>query len=201
MNLTETAACLRALKAFDPQTSITEDTAIAWQSVLAPYPPRQVMTAAMQLAERRRTSSGNRDTSALDVFDIKAEIKRMRADLVERIDTPTPNVDPADALAWAAELRELKRLILDGRISADDAHRYSLGGIRVTPGEPWRPALDAMPAPRPLPRFPTMREPERPTATQILAEQLPTGERRQQLHAATEVAAGVIRICHESPLR
>lgn len=187
MNLAETASCLRALKAFDPQTSITEDTAIAWQSVLAPYPPRQVMTAAMQLAERRRTSSGNRDTSALDVFDIKAEIKRMRADLVERIDTPTPNVNPADALAWAAELRELKRLILDGRISADDAQRYALGGIRVTPGDPWRPALDAQPAPRQLPRFSTMREPERPTATRILDGRRITDERRKRLHEATEM--------------
>ena len=149
MNLTETAALLRALKALDPQTSITEDTAIAWQATLADYPARQVMAAATRLAERRRTTTGNRDTSALDVFDIKAEVKQIRADILERAAIPAPNVDPADAIAWAAELRELKRLILDGRVGAHDAERYAAGGIRLTPGKPWRQAgeLEARPMP------------------------------------------------------
>jgi hypothetical protein len=139
MHPSETARLVKMLKAIDPMMSVDEDTLAAWHAVIGGYPFRQSEMAVMRVADARRRDSA-RDAAPLDPFDIRAEVRRIRQGCLERVAIPCPNVDPTDAIGYAAELRALKGAAMDGRMSPADAQRYAGGGLRITPGQPFRPA-------------------------------------------------------------
>lgn len=181
MTIDEVRAMCLWLRKLIPHQDFDDDTPEAWTPLLTETPREDARVAVMAILRRSRY------VAPLDIVD---EVKRMRRERLERVGFKTiaPNVNPDDEAAQRRELLALREAIASGEFTQADRDQYELGGVRLT-GEPWRPALDAMPAPRPLPRFPTVREPEQPTATQILAEQRITEERRKQLHDVTEGAA------------
>ena len=134
MTPTETAALCKKLKALDQMMSIDDDTLAAWHAALGQYPAGQCWDAAVRVAQARRLQSGNRDTSALDPFDVRVEVRRIRQAHLDRVQVPCPNVDPADALGYRDELQAIKHAIMDGRMTPEGAALYDAGGWRITPG-------------------------------------------------------------------
>lgn len=179
MNVHEVRAMCLWLRKLIPHQDFDDDTPEAWTPLLTETPREDARVAVMAILRRSRY------VAPLDIVD---EVKRMRRERLERVgfETIAPNVDPDDEAGQRRELLALRDAIASGAFTDADRGEYELGGVRLT-GEPWRPALTAEPTPRPLPRFPAMREPDRPTATQILDGRRITAERRKRLHEATEM--------------
>ncbi len=179
MTIDEVRAMCLWLRKLIPHQDFDDDTPEAWTPLLTETPREDARVAVMAILRRSRY------VAPLDIVD---EVKRMRRERLERVGFKTiaPNVNPDDEAAQRRELLALREAIASGEFTQADRDQYELGGVRLT-GEPWRPALDTPTAPRPLPRFPTMREPERPTATQILDGRRITAERRKRLHEANEM--------------
>ena len=137
MNIAETAALCKALKVIDPTMAVSDEALAAWHAIIGRYPYGQCVAAVERISHTRRRD-GRHDASAIDPYDVAVAVRAIRTDCLDRIAVPCPNVDPADAVAWAAELQALKVAIMDGRISPADAVRYAGGGFRITAGEPFR---------------------------------------------------------------
>ena len=167
------------LRKLVPNQQLDDDTPEAWTPLLASVAVADARVAVMRILERE---------AYVVPKGITTEVRRMRRERLERVGfrSIAPNVDPDDEAGQRRELLALRDAIASGAFTEADRGEYELGGVRLT-GEPWRPALTAEPTPRPLPRFPAMREPDRPTATQILDGRRITAERRKRLHEATEM--------------
>lgn len=179
MNVHEVRAMCLWLRKLVPNQQLDDDTPEAWTPLLASVAVADARVAVMRILERE---------AYVVPKGITTEVRRMRRERLERVGfrSIAPNVDPDDEAGQRRELLALRDAIASGAFTEADRGEYELGGVRLT-GEPWRPALTAEPTPRPLPRFPAMREPDRPTATQILDGRRITDERRKRLHEATEM--------------
>ena len=137
MNFTETAALCAWLRALVPQQQFDDDTPRAWQPILATIAVEDAREAVMVLI---------RQQPYIAPLDIERAVKRLRADRLKGANYPelVPNADPADAIAYRDEQRALRDEIASGRWSPDDATRYAAGGLRITAGEPFRPAGEVL---------------------------------------------------------
>lgn len=117
MNITEVRAMCRWLTALVPHQQLDDETPEAWCPLLASVAVQDARTAVLAVLERDRY---------VDPRAIRAEVRRIRA---ARLDAAgyrelTPNVDPADAPAFAAEQRALRDAIADGRMGPDEVAAY-----------------------------------------------------------------------------
>jgi hypothetical protein len=76
-------------------------------------------------------------TDWLQVGHIRALVKQIRDDRIDRTEMPIPNVDPDDPAAGIDEIRALRKAIGDGTFDAD---AYAKGDITLS-GHPARHAL------------------------------------------------------------
>lgn len=96
---------------------------LAWSVVLADVPPADAEAALASLVGR---------TPFIDPPAIKTEVKRVRADRLARCPLPAPNADPADAVAYATELRALRDAVAAGRFKPEHRAAYEAGGVSIT---------------------------------------------------------------------
>lgn len=141
MNPTQTAAIIRAVKALCPAQKFDEYTPDMWEAVLADTDFADAKVAIIAL---RRSSPW------IGPSEIDTEVRRMRAERLERIVEPPPN--DVEGVRYVDELRALRRAIADGTIADQAAagrykawggslHRLALRGqvpALIAPEQPLR---------------------------------------------------------------
>ena len=137
MNITEVRAMCRWLTALVPHQQLDDETPEAWCPLLAGVAVQDARTAVLAILEREPD---------VDPRSIKTEVRRLRARRLAQAgyEQLAPNVDPADPVAYNAELRALRDAIADGRMGLDEVAAYEAREVPTLTG------ADAYEAPAPL---------------------------------------------------
>lgn len=134
MNAEETTRLIEVIESLCPAQQFADETAALWSVALARVPLADAVAVAPQVAGRK---------PFIDLNDIVQGTRALRRDRLERLGKVTPNVDPADARAWAAELRALTAGVGDGTVDPD---HYDGGGYTLTGAKPMRTRAAAVEA-------------------------------------------------------
>ena len=119
MNPSEAVRLCTLISALSPAQKFTDETPAVWAVVLEDVTLADAMEAVKVLARRQ---------AFIAPADIVPEAKRLRARRLEQVGTPTPNVDPSDAPAYAAEQRALVAAVASGVMDEDGRAVYEAGG-------------------------------------------------------------------------
>jgi hypothetical protein len=139
MNLEETTQLTMIIRRICPAQKWDDETPLAWNVLLENIRIEDAKLALRTIAARQ---------TFIAPADIISEVKRIRTARLVGIDEIPPNVDPANAAAWGAELAALRSAAADGHLSDAETARYRQGGWTLS-GAPATPA--ALPAtPRPI---------------------------------------------------
>jgi len=128
MNHTEVTKLCMAISQASPAQKFDDDTPAFWQVILEGVRYEDAREAVVRLLRRQPF------VAPADIIEMVGVI---RADRLDRVALPAPNVDPDDARAYQAEMVAIREAIADGRFDAD---RYAAGGVTLT-GVPARRSL------------------------------------------------------------
>lgn len=100
----ETVALVRQVRATCPAQKLDEYTPDAWAPILADLRLEDCAAAVVELGKR---------IAFIAPADIRAEVRRIRKDRLDRVPFPTPPPDltPLETIAWQ---RDVTRQIADG---------------------------------------------------------------------------------------
>lgn len=102
----QTVLLARYVKALCPQQKFDEYTPDAWHDVLRDYLLEEARTAAATIAGRQPFVAPG---------EIATEIRRARADRMQRHTDPTPTADPDDVAAYQAEIAASRLAVATGQ--------------------------------------------------------------------------------------
>lgn len=163
MNATETARICDAISRLKPAQRFDEQTPAFWALALTDVAYEDAKRAVISLAVTERF---------IDVGDVVAEVRKIRAERMQGVDAVVPSADPDDVQEYLAELRQIRSAAASGDLAVQSA--------MVGPADPdrLRKAIEAA-APRPEQ---ALRERER---AQREAEET---ERARQIEALAQAA-------------
>lgn len=123
MDPVEAVKALTVASAYDNR-NVTREAGIVWADALADLTLAEVVDAI------KHHYAGT--TTWLMPAHVRTAVKALRADRLERIRPPAPNVDPDDPAAQMAEQRALRDAIASGRMDEAEVARYEAGGWNLT---------------------------------------------------------------------
>lgn len=131
MNASEANRVLRKVLAYCPAQSVDEYTPDAWAEALDDIRAADALEVVARIG-RRELQPGER--RFIEPGHIRAEVRRIRADRLERHGDPTPppELSPADYAAW---LRAARAAIADGHpptmpeLEPDPGHARRLAAL------------------------------------------------------------------------
>lgn len=106
MNVSEAEKLGAAVRSLAPSQKFEPDTHIVWASVMSDVAYADALQAIGRLGRRQ---------TYIAPADIIAEVRAIRCERLDGVDSITPEADPDDVPAYLAELRRIRTDVANGR--------------------------------------------------------------------------------------